>query len=301
MPLVEQAELVDDVERRQDHVERRDREPSEPVGPGGEPVHVLGEPRPLVLVGHVGVGRGPTRPLGHHRRELRQDQAEQVARDRDDDHERNRSCPQRRDHDGGDSRHENRARESDDERAPPVRLPAQTTTFVVGCARICCHTISSHTNGVMYVQVNHADRSERNRKFRGTSSHSERDEPAQRVLGLRHGPEGALQLFAGQRREIAGSIRLSGSAPASTWAAWCSRRSRVIRANASRSAGDGVSLERPGGLGGVQAADRARDRDPGLERMEPGQVRDRDDPAALQVDAAVVTERQAAAEPRAAA
>ena len=52
-----------------------------------------------------------------------------------------------------------------------------------------------------------------------------------------------------------------------------------------------------GGLGGVQPADGARDGDAGLERVEAGQVRDRDDAAALEVDPAVVVELQPAAEP----
>ena len=150
----------------------------------------------------------------------------------------------------------------------------------------------------MYVQVNHADRSERNRKFRGARSHSERDEPAQRVLGLRHRPEGALQLFAGQRREIAGIDPVVGLGPGVDLGRLVLEAEPRHQGERLEEGGDGVSLERSGGLGGVQAADRARDRDPGLKRMEPGQVRDRDDPAALQVDAAVVTEREAAAEPR---
>ena len=118
------------------------------------------------------------------------------------------------------------------------------------------------------------------------------------MLGLGHRPEGALQLFARQRREIAGIDPVVGLGPGVDLGRLVLQAEPRHQGERLEERGDGVSLECSGGLRGVQAADRARDRDPGLKRMEPGQVRDRDDPAALQVDAAVVTERQAAAEPR---
>ena len=116
-----ELEAVDDVERRQDHVERRHREPAEPVGPGREAVHVLGEPRPSVLVGRVRVGGQPAGAVGHHRRQLGEQQAHEVPGERDHDDHRDGRGAELGDHHRRDSGDEDRPGQADYERAPPVR------------------------------------------------------------------------------------------------------------------------------------------------------------------------------------
>ncbi len=110
---------------------RYDREPAEPVRPGRHAVDVLGRPGPLLPIGRGRVGRRPARPLGHHRRQLRKEQTEQVPRDCDDDDHRDRRSSQRRHHDRRDSRDEDRSGEADHECSPPVRLLFQATACVV--------------------------------------------------------------------------------------------------------------------------------------------------------------------------
>ena len=115
-----EVEAIGQVERRQDHVERRHGEPTEPIGPGGEAVNVLGEPWPAVLVGGIGVGGRSAGALGHHRRQLSQEQAEQPAGEGDEDGDRNRRRAECRHHDRRDTGHQDRAGEADHEGAPPV-------------------------------------------------------------------------------------------------------------------------------------------------------------------------------------
>ncbi len=109
-----------DVEGREDHVERRDREPAEPVAPGGDPVDVLGEPRPAVLVRDVRISGRAARAVGHHRRELRQEQAQQPAAEGDHQDHRHRRRAELHDHHRRDAGHEDRAGEADHECTPPV-------------------------------------------------------------------------------------------------------------------------------------------------------------------------------------
>ena len=134
--LLRQVELLGDVEGGQDHVQRRDREPAQPVRPGRETVHVLGEARPLVLVRHVGVGRRAARALGHHGRQLGQEQAQQVARDRDQHHDGDGRCTERVDHHRRDPGDQDRPRQADHERAPPIGFARETPTLIIGCARV---------------------------------------------------------------------------------------------------------------------------------------------------------------------
>ena len=126
-----QVEAVREVERREDHVQRRHREPAEPVRPGRHPVDVLRRPWPLLPEGGIGVRGCAAGPLGHHRRELRQEQAEDVPGEGDDDDHGDRRGPEGRHHDGSDACDENRPGEADHERAPPVRLLFQPTPCVI--------------------------------------------------------------------------------------------------------------------------------------------------------------------------
>ena len=118
------------IERRQDHVERRHGEPSEPIGPGGEAVDVLGEPWPAVLEGRIGEGRRPAGALGHHGGQLSQNEAEQPARQGDEDRDRNRRGAELCHHDRGDTGHQDRAGEADHEGAPPSRLTFEVSRSV---------------------------------------------------------------------------------------------------------------------------------------------------------------------------
>ena len=115
-----ELEPVRDVQRGQDHVQRRHREPAEPIRPRGEPIDVLGEPGPFVLVGRVGVGWQSARPVGHHRRQLRQEEAHEIAGDGDEHDHGYRCGSQLGDHDRRDPGDQDRAREADHEGAPPV-------------------------------------------------------------------------------------------------------------------------------------------------------------------------------------
>ena len=125
-----ELQAVDDVERRQDHVERRHREPPEPVGPGGEAVHVLGEPRPFLLIGRIRIRGQAAGTVGHHRRELREQQAHDVATDRDHDDHRDARSAQLGHHHRRDPGDQDRPCKADYECAPPVRGLRQTGRFV---------------------------------------------------------------------------------------------------------------------------------------------------------------------------
>ena len=122
-PLLREVELVDEVEGSEDHVQRTDGKPAEPVRPGGEAVDVLRGARPAVLVGRIGVRRRASHPLRHHRGELCQEEAQEPTGQGDDHDARNRRRSELRHHYRGDPGYEDGAGEPDDERAPPVRLP----------------------------------------------------------------------------------------------------------------------------------------------------------------------------------
>ena len=73
------AEQGDDVVGRQDGVDRGDREPAEPVGPGAEAADVRAPPVAQRAERLEGVGRQPAGPVGHHRGQLGEAEAEHDA------------------------------------------------------------------------------------------------------------------------------------------------------------------------------------------------------------------------------
>ncbi len=125
-----QPEPVGQVERRQDHVQRSDGKPAEPVHPGGDAVDVLGEPRPAGPEGRVGVGRRAAGAVRHHRRQLGQEQAKQPAGQGDDDGDRNRGGAQRGDHHRRYAGHQDRAGQTDHKRTDPIGFALQTVCDV---------------------------------------------------------------------------------------------------------------------------------------------------------------------------
>ena len=126
-----QVEAIADVERRQDHVQRRHREPAEPVRPGGDAVGMVGDRAgPFLPEGRIHIGRRTAGALGHHRRELGEEEAEDPTAERHEDDQRDGSGPQRGDHHGRDAGDEDRPGEAHYEGAPPIRLARQTTTLV---------------------------------------------------------------------------------------------------------------------------------------------------------------------------
>ena len=135
-----EMEPVDEVEGGEDHVQRRHREPAEPVGPGREAVDVLGDTRPALLVGRVGVGGRAARPLGHHRRKLGEEQAEKPARARDEEGDRDSGGAERRHHDRCNAGNEDRPREADHKRAPPIRFLLETSARVVELVNLRSHS-----------------------------------------------------------------------------------------------------------------------------------------------------------------
>ena len=135
-----EMEPVDDVEGRQDHVQRRYGEPAEPVRPGREAIHVLGKARPALLVGRVGVGRRAARPLGHHRRELGEEQAEKPAGARDEEGNRDGGGAQRRHHDRRNAGHQDRPSEADYEGAPPIRFLFESPACVIQLVNVGSHS-----------------------------------------------------------------------------------------------------------------------------------------------------------------
>jgi len=103
---------------------------------------VLRRAGPTVLVRGVGVRRQTAGAVGHHRRQLRQQQAHDVAADRDHDDHRHGCGAQLGDHHRGDSGDEDRPGEADHERAPPIRLLLQTTARVVELLVLTRHRAS---------------------------------------------------------------------------------------------------------------------------------------------------------------
>ena len=65
-----------------------------------------------------------------------------------------------------------------------------------------------------------------------------------------------MKLFAGQRREIAWVDAVVGRGPGVDLGRLVLEAEPRHQGERLEEGGDGVSLERPGGLGGVQAADR---------------------------------------------
>ncbi len=146
-----EVEAIRQIERGQDHVERRHGKPSEPIGPGGEAVDVLGEPRPAVLEGRIGVGWRSAGALRHHGGQLSQEEAEQPTCKGDEDRDRDRRGAEGRHHDRGDTGHQDRAGEADDEGAPPARLAPEVARSVFqvfgssGLFGICSHDVPLHS------------------------------------------------------------------------------------------------------------------------------------------------------------
>ena len=117
-----EVKAISQIERRQDHVERRHREPTEPIGPGGKAVDVLGEPWPTVLEGGIGVGWRSAGALRHHGSQLSQNEAEQPAGKGDEDGDRDRRCAELGHHHRGDTGHQDRTGEANHKGAPPSCL-----------------------------------------------------------------------------------------------------------------------------------------------------------------------------------
>ena len=117
-----QAEQRHDVGRGQDHVDRGDREPAEPVRPPGE----TAKPVRATLAqqwreGLLRVGRHAAVAVGPHHRQLGQTQTEHQAENRVQAHPENRGRTHALHGERGDSRDENGSGQTDDESAPPVR------------------------------------------------------------------------------------------------------------------------------------------------------------------------------------
>ena len=117
-----EAEAIRQIGGGEDHVERRDREPAKPIGPGREAVDVLGELWPAGTKGRIGVAGRAAGALRHHGGKLGQKEAEQPAGQRDEDCDRDRRGAEGSHHDRRDAGHQNRAGEPDNEGAPPSRL-----------------------------------------------------------------------------------------------------------------------------------------------------------------------------------
>src|SRR5687768_17137532 len=60
-------------------IDGRHREPAQPIPPGGEAPDLPGHSWAEVLVGFEGVGGQPAGPVGHHRRQLREAEAQNYA------------------------------------------------------------------------------------------------------------------------------------------------------------------------------------------------------------------------------
>ena len=123
---VDRAALRDVEQRRQvgggeDHVDRRDREPAQPVRPAGQAAEVFRRCLPdKRLKGGGGVGRDAAGPVRPQVRQLRQAQAQHEAEDRVDADRPDRGGAHALNGVGRDPGHQDRPGQADDERAPPV-------------------------------------------------------------------------------------------------------------------------------------------------------------------------------------
>ena len=123
-----------DVAGGQQHVDRRHREPAEPVPPARHAADVLGRRVPERFEALVGVGGHAPGPVRQERRQLAHAQAD----DQPDHHDQRDGRDGRRAHgrDGerDDAGHQDRAGQADHERAPPVGPPAQGGGHLGGSA-----------------------------------------------------------------------------------------------------------------------------------------------------------------------
>ena len=114
-----------DVAGGQQHVDRRDREPAEPVPPARDAADVLRRRMPERLEALVGVGRHAARPVRQEGGQLAHAQADDQTDDHDQRDGRDGGRAHGRDGERDDAGHQDGAGQADHERAPPVRPPAQ--------------------------------------------------------------------------------------------------------------------------------------------------------------------------------